>query len=44
MNPMLAATVKSVADLRFPLLASPKLDGVRAYVKNGVVWSRSNGK
>ena len=28
--------------LRFPLLASPKLDGVRAYVKNGVVWSRSN--
>ena len=28
--------------LRFPLLISPKLDGVRAYVKNGVVWSRSN--
>lgn len=28
--------------LRFPLMASPKLDGVRAYVKDGVVWSRSN--
>ena len=28
--------------LRFPLLASAKLDGVRAYVRGGVVLSRSN--
>lgn len=28
--------------LRFPLLASAKLDGVRAYVRDGVVMSRSN--
>lgn len=27
--------------LRFPLLASPKLDGVRAIIINGVVMSRS---
>jgi DNA ligase-1 len=28
--------------LHFPLLASPKLDGVRAVVRGGVVYSRSN--
>lgn len=28
-KPMLAATVKSVSELRFPLLATPKLDGIR---------------
>jgi DNA ligase-1 len=28
--------------LRFPLLASAKLDGVRAIVRDGVVYSRSN--
>jgi len=38
---MLAATVKSVGDLRFPLLASPKLDGIRAIVRNGQVLGRS---
>jgi len=41
MKPMLAATVLDVEALRFPLLASPKLDGVRALVINGVVMSRS---
>lgn len=41
MNPMLAATVKSVADLRFPLLASPKLDGIRAIIRGGQVLGRS---
>ena len=40
MNPMLAATVKSVADLRFPLLASPKLDGIRVVIRNEVVLTR----
>lgn len=29
-------------NLRFPLLASTKLDGVRAVVRDGVVYSRSN--
>lgn len=41
MKPMLAATVKDIADLRFPLLASPKIDGVRAIVRGGCVLSRS---
>ena len=40
MNPMLAATVKSVSDLRFPLLASPKLDGIRAVIRDGQVLGR----
>jgi len=40
-KPMLAATLTNVADVRFPVLASPKLDGVRAIVQNGVVMSRS---
>lgn len=39
-KPMLAATADE-NKLRFPLLASPKLDGVRAIVKDGVVLSRS---
>jgi DNA ligase-1 len=37
---MLAAKA-DLDKLRYPLLASPKLDGVRAIVKNGVVLSRS---
>ena len=41
MNPMLAATVKSVMDVNFPVLASPKLDGVRAIIRNGQVLGRS---
>lgn len=40
-KPMLA-TDAELDKLRFPLLASPKLDGVRAIVRNGVVYSRSN--
>ena len=38
---MLAATVKSLTDLRFPLYASPKLDGVRGVVLDGKLLSRS---
>jgi DNA ligase 1 len=41
MKLMLAATVENSAILRYPLLASPKLDGVRAMVKDGVVMSRN---
>lgn len=39
-RPMLAAEA-DLSKLRFPLIASPKLDGVRALVKDGVVLSRS---
>lgn len=39
MKPMLASPAPAV--LRFPLLASPKIDGIRALVKDGVVLSRS---
>ena len=41
MKPMLAATLKALHILKFPLLASPKLDGVRALIIDGVVMSRS---
>lgn len=39
-KPILASDAE-LDKLRFPLLASAKLDGVRAVVKNGVVLSRS---
>lgn len=40
-KPMLAATLKPGSLPVFPCLASPKLDGVRAVVIDGVVLSRS---
>lgn len=40
-KPMLAATVTDRAKLRFPYLASPKLDGIRCIVRSGEVLSRS---
>ena len=40
-KPMLAATVTDRAKLRFPYLASPKLDGIRCVILNGEVLSRS---
>lgn len=39
-RPMLAADAE-LDKLRYPLLASAKLDGVRAIVRNGIVLSRS---
>ena len=39
---VMLATDYDPEKLRFPVLASPKLDGVRAYVKDGVVLSRQN--
>lgn len=41
MQAMLAASLKTPEKLRFPLLASPKLDGVRAFVLDGRVMSRN---
>jgi DNA ligase-1 len=40
-RPMLACEA-DLTKLKFPLLASAKLDGVRAVVRDGVVYSRSN--
>lgn len=39
-SPLLAAKA-DVSRLRFPLHASPKIDGIRALVKDGVVYARS---
>ena len=41
MRPLLAATVEDLYKLRYPLLASPKLDGIRALVLDRSVYSRS---
>lgn len=40
-KPMFAATVTDRSKLRFPYLASPKLDGIRCLVLKGEVLSRS---
>jgi DNA ligase-1 len=42
-RPMLAASTKSedLSRLPFPMLASPKIDGVRALVVDGVLVSRT---
>ena len=40
-KPMLAATLENVSQLRFPLLASAKLDGLRCVLMNGVAYSRN---
>lgn len=41
MKPMLAATIKDITDVKFPVYASPKLDGIRGVVIDGVLKSRS---
>ncbi len=38
----LAATIKDEAEICFPVFVSPKLDGIRCYIKDGVALSRSN--
>lgn len=40
-KPMLSGTVEDVNKLTFPLFASPKLDGIRAVVLDGVLLSRN---
>ena len=37
-----AANVRNLDDIRFPVVASPKIDGIRFYVKDGVAYSLSN--
>lgn len=43
-KPMLAASNKAeevLATVKFPVLASPKLDGIRGFVEGGMVFSRN---
>lgn len=40
-KPLLAFTVEDTSTLKYPLYASVKLDGIRAVVLDGVVYSRS---
>lgn len=39
---MLAGKVSDTSKLSYPVIASPKLDGVRAVIRDGIVWSRTN--
>lgn len=41
MKPLLAYTVDDFAALRFPVLASPKLDGIRCLIVNGEAVTRN---
>lgn len=40
-KPMLAGTVDDINSLHYPMWASPKLDGIRALIIDGVVYSRN---
>lgn len=40
-KPMLAGKAPALEDLRYPVLASPKLDGIRAIVRDGRVLTRN---
>lgn len=42
MQVMLAAKAPALDQLSYPVLASPKVDGIRAYVLRGQVYSRKN--
>lgn len=41
MKPLLAATAEDLSALRYPLLVSPKLDGIRCLIVNGEAVSRT---
>lgn len=40
-KPMLAGKLDDLSSIRFPVLATPKLDGIRCIIENGKVLSRS---
>ena len=40
-KPMLATAIEDVSTIKFPVLASQKLDGIRATVQGGRLLSRS---
>ena len=41
MKPMLAATIKELYEIKYPVYASPKLDGIRGVIIDGQLRSRS---
>lgn len=40
-RPMLASAIEDVKKLKYPLIASPKLDGIRAILQDGALVSRT---
>lgn len=40
-KPMLASQVDNLTDIKFPIYASFKLDGIRAIIKDGIAYSRT---
>lgn len=40
-KPMLAASLDDISKVQYPVLVSPKLDGIRCIIKDGVALSRS---
>ena len=40
-KPLLAATLKDVYDIHYPVMTSPKLDGIRVVIKGGIPRTRS---
>lgn len=41
MKPLLASTIKDEEKIQYPIYVSPKLDGIRAILIDGVLYSRS---
>jgi len=41
MKPLLAATLEDLSKLQFPVVVSPKLDGLRCIIRGGVALSRN---
>lgn len=42
MKPMLAGEFKAeIVERQFPLIAQPKLDGIRLLIRDGIAWTRS---
>lgn len=40
-KPMLSATCEDITTLKYPVLVSPKLDGIRCVIRNGAAYSRN---
>ena len=40
-KPLLAVACEDITTLKYPVIASVKCDGIRAIVKDGVVYSRT---
>ncbi len=42
MKPMLSHTIEDTSKIKFPVLVSQKLDGIRCLIINGVAVSRNS--